>query len=411
MIGHGIVPIPRQRHHEDAVERQLATGARSLVSRATGCVGALARRVAVGTLSAAESAVEGVRNNRYRSQDILVGLGAVLLVSSDRVGYIRDHIRQREALQARAAVQDADDAEEVAIRLAAAAAAVMALRVAEEQARNAAQVLGNYFVRRRFFWNAAIQNRVVGAGSPNRITIERMVETLEYPVASAAPRVGPRSDLLVQAVRENEPRLVYTCAPRPWWWRSKTPLPEPAQPPPGAAAAQAPSPSLKGPQPTSAFKRGPLFSSRCEWKDRMEDEERAAEGIAQFLSVGTNGEPDVTFMSGQSFWTRLLNRYYIRHKSYHRASNKFCKRLRTLRVLREDMIFTGVGHKRERTNLNLAAAEELAKKIVTKAVDDGVIDSRDARWFKSGLVETYFVRDDDDTFWAGLAAAPQAVRA
>jgi hypothetical protein len=85
--------------------------------------------------------------------------------------------------------------------------------------------------------------------------------------------------------------------------------------------------------------------------------------------------------------------------------------MKLLRNLREDMIYTGVGHKRERTNLNLAAAEELAKKVVSKAIDDGIVEARDARWFKNGLVETYFVRDDDDAFWASLAAAPMAVRA
>lgn len=160
------------------------------------------------------------------------------------------------------------------------------------------------------------------------------------------------------------------------------------------------------------FKREPLINWRFQWRDRMEDEERAAVGKADLLAVGTNGEDDVPYASGQSFLTRLKNRLLGRSaKTYHRAANKFSKRVRILRGLRDEMIFNGVGHKRERNALNVAAAEELAKRVVSKAVEEGQIARIDSRWFKQALVESYFIKDDDDAWWASLGEAPGPVRA
>lgn len=227
-------------------------------------------------------------------------------------------------------------------------------------------------------------------------TITKLVDTLSRD-----------TDHLIQAVRAHMPRGV------------GVPYPYIAGGVVGGAvsAAMVVAPVGGGAPPPAAAvvavnKRSPLFTLRFKWRDRMQDAERAADAKAALLGVGTNGEVDVSMASGQSFLTKLANRVVGRsHKSYHRASNKMFKRLRTLRDLREEMLFSGVGHKRERNALNVAAAEELAKKVVSKAVDDQVIPRADVRWFKQALVETFFVRDDDDDFWGQFAAAPEALRA
>nr|WRQ65953.1 hypothetical protein [Tolivirales sp.] len=352
-------------------------------------------------VGAAQGAVDAVRTNRWGVQDIVVGVAAVAVVASDRVGYIRGYVREQERIRAAIA---ADEAAELQLRVAAAATTVATMCTVR-----AAVVTLSRFMRREVFLRAAAVNARVGARGNGRVTITSLTRTLED---------NRSSDMLIAAVSDNVPRLVFgptradMLIGRARFAAAGAPTTEPESSKPSSSpGAVKQEEGETGPKQVSVFKRTPLFGGRCEWKDRMEDDERAAEGVAQFISVGTNGEADVTYMGGQDFWTRLLNRYYIRSRSYHRASNKFCKRLRVLRELREDMIYTGVGHKRERTALNLAAAEELAKKVVSKAVEDGKIPPRDARWFKNGLVETYFVKDDDDTFWTSLAKAPMAVRA
>nr|WRQ65949.1 hypothetical protein [Tolivirales sp.] len=364
-------------------------------------------------VNAAQGAVDAVRTNRWGVQDIVVGVAAVAVVASDRVGYIRSYVREQERVRAAIA---ADEAAEMRLRLEAAATTVATIYTA----RVAVATLSR-FMRREVFLRAAANNatslaRRAAAANANAavsgnqlITVTSLTRTLED---------NRSSDMLIAAVSDNVPRLVFgptradMLLGRARWAAAGAPAVEPESSKPSSSPGVVKQEEGEtGPKQVSVFKRTPLFGGRCEWKDRMEDDERAAEGVAQFISVGTNGEADVAYMGGQDFWTRLLNRYYIRSRSYHRASNKFCKRLRVLRELREDMIYTGVGHKRERTALNLAAAEELAKKVVSKAIEDGRIPARDARWFKNGLVETYFVRDDDDTFWTSLAQAPMAVRA
>ncbi len=403
MLGHPIVPVApaRRAGHHVPADEPLARGIRSAFAQATNSVVVGARRLASTSVGVAQGAVDAVRDNRWGVGDFLVGLGATLVVTSDRVGYIRRYVDGRAAEQR---ALEASRAEDLAEAVAAAAATATALAAA----RVAVGTLSR-FMRRRVLVDFAVHNAGLAPADPQRVTVATMVGAFHSTGDSTA---------FVNAVRDMGPRVVLGPTRADMvLGRAKAAVPvnEVEAPPPAGPPVPPGTAPLNGgggaPQQVSVFKRGPLFNGRCAWRDQMEDDERAAEGVAQFLSVGTNGEADVTFMSGQDFWTRLLNRFYVRHKSYHRASNKFCKRLRLLRELREEMIFTGVGHKRERTPLNLAAAEELAKKIVTKAVDAGTIPSRDSRWFKNGLVETYFVRDDDDTFWAGLAAAPRAVRA
>lgn len=146
--------------------------------------------------------------------------------------------------------------------------------------------------------------------------------------------------------------------------------------------------------------------------DRWYDEERAAEAKATFLGVGTLDEDDVEYVSGQSFLAKLRNRVVGRkYDTYHRAANKFHKRVRVLRELRETMLFMAVGHKRERTPLNVAAAEELARKVVSQEFPHRGIHEREARWYRAALVEVFFVKDDDDEFLARLGGAPAPARA
>lgn len=189
---------------------------------------------------------------------------------------------------------------------------------------------------------------------------------------------------------------------------SSSPPPPPPQVPLGSQSSQGPKPSMS----KYGFKRDSIwnFSLRC--RANWESEERAAAAKAVFLSLGTNGEEDIAYRSGLSLFAKLRNLAIGRKATnYHRASNKFFKRVKILRELRDEMLFDSVGQKRVKTPLNEAAAEELARRVVARAVENGRISDSERRWYRQGLVETFFIRDDDDAFWGGVGAAPEPVSA
>lgn len=147
--------------------------------------------------------------------------------------------------------------------------------------------------------------------------------------------------------------------------------------------------------------RPSLFRGWGPWFRQTVEVVRAAEGQAALLAVGTNGERDIPVQPELSWFTRFKYSLSAKHTKYHRASNKLHRRLRVLRVLRDRMIFAGVGHKRVRSDLNIAAAEELARKVIREDLEskESIITcAGDACWFKRALVEVYFVKDDDESF-------------
>jgi hypothetical protein len=132
---------------------------------------------------------------------------------------------------------------------------------------------------------------------------------------------------------------------------------------------------------------------------------RAAQAVAALVSEPTMGEESIAVEPRVGFLDRVGYALLGKHKTYHRASNKFQKRIATLRELRELMIFKGIGHKRVRNPLNMAAAEELARRVLSDAEEEGKVGRRELGWYKRALVELYFVKDDDDTFFAQMAVA------
>jgi hypothetical protein len=330
------------------------------------------RALVFGGVGAAQAAVNAVNNNTWGVADAIVLVGTAAYVANDRVGYIRSYIDNQQELHRQCAARSL--AEDRAAR-----DEVIAVRAGiNECVRNAAIMAAAAITLTRFARRAPFVAAIVNR-RPGEDLFHRLFGKLDRQGNPVGGALFETTDIINGAIQDNMPRIKIGCENRPPFPRvtgetgappAVDGVPPGPPPPPGGGPTGESGQKAKeaSPQQTSVFKRGPLFSGRCEWKDRMEDDERAAEGLAQFLSVGTNGEADVAYLSGQSFWRRLMNRWYVSHKSYHRASNKFCKRMKLLRNLREDMIYTGVGHKRERTNLNLAAAEELAKKVALRAM-------------------------------------------
>jgi len=174
----------------------------------------------------------------------------------------------------------------------------------------------------------------------------------------------------------------------------------------------APTPTPVAVKPIYHPTRKPGFSINFGVQDGIALKVRAAEAVAALVAVGTNGEDDVKYSASLSVVDRIKNFLVGRsHSVRHRAANKFHKRVRQLRELRDEMIFLGVAHKRIKTPLNEAAAHELARRIVKDAADRGEVAAGDRRWFCGALVESFFVRDDDDQFFAALGAAMAPVTA
>jgi hypothetical protein len=135
----------------------------------------------------------------------------------------------------------------------------------------------------------------------------------------------------------------------------------------------------------------------------------AAEAAASFVSISYDEEREVGVRSGARWWDKFTSGVFGSYKSYHRASNRWHKRLHLLRELREELLFESADIKRIRTPVNEQWVGINARKCVAKRVECGDIESRHAHWYKSALVEVFFMKDDDDLFMEALRSAPVQV--
>ncbi|APG76494.1 hypothetical protein 1 [Hubei tombus-like virus 7] len=122
----------------------------------------------------------------------------------------------------------------------------------------------------------------------------------------------------------------------------------------------------------------------------------ADEVKVSFRNASVDDEPELGEVAQHRFRDVALGA--VSHRKYHRAANRWHQRLRLLRQLREELIFESSEVKRVRTDANVAWIAIGARKLVAKQVEEGKIDRRHARWFRSALTETFFLKDDDDEF-------------
>lgn len=130
----------------------------------------------------------------------------------------------------------------------------------------------------------------------------------------------------------------------------------------------------------------------------------AAEAVAKFQAASYDEEQAVEVRTGAGLFDKLLSNFGS-YGSYHRSSNRWHRRLQQLRELREELMFESSDVRRIRTPVNEQWVGVNARKVVAKQVEAGTIESRHAHWFKSALVEVFFMKDDDDRFLESLRGA------
>lgn len=129
---------------------------------------------------------------------------------------------------------------------------------------------------------------------------------------------------------------------------------------------------------------------------------RASEVKAGFLSTSYDEEPEAAYGPKNGWYDLLVSKFGGSYSKYHRAANRWHKRLALLRVMREELLFESAEVRRVRTPTNEVWVGITARKIVQRAIGDGQIERRHCQWYRAALVEVFFMEDDDDTFAAAL---------
>lgn len=129
---------------------------------------------------------------------------------------------------------------------------------------------------------------------------------------------------------------------------------------------------------------------------------KAAEVKADFIKASYDEEPEAKCYAKLSLTDILAAKASGKYNQYHRASNRWHKRLATLRELREILLFESSEVRRIRSTTNETWVGINARKVVTKAVESGKVDKRHAQWYRAALNEVFFIEDDDDEFLAAL---------
>lgn len=102
-----------------------------------------------------------------------------------------------------------------------------------------------------------------------------------------------------------------------------------------------------------------------------------------------------------------------KHSVEHRCANKFNKRVRVVRALTNVLKFKSPGDFTQ-SDADMRALAILAKQVVEDAIKKGVeleegqratVRDQEGYWYKTAIVQFYFVRDEDDTFWDEVRVA------
>lgn len=161
------------------------------------------------------------------------------------------------------------------------------------------------------------------------------------------------------------------------------------------------------PRPTNVQKHSFLnlvWKSFPEWTWGKAATQRivAAEVKAAFINKSYDDEPEGDVVAKVTLSDAVMSTATGRGKSYHRAANRWHLRLQKLRELREELLFESAEIRRQRTPTNEVWVGIVARKIVQKRIDEKDIERRHGHWYKSALVEAFFIEDDDDTMLAAL---------
>jgi len=158
------------------------------------------------------------------------------------------------------------------------------------------------------------------------------------------------------------------------------------------------------------------------FRGKRQLERAAAFGVAEYRSIDPIDGDDVDVRAKVGFGESLkqgvskLGGRVEKHNTKHRASNRFHRRARVVKTLVNGVKFEAPGvfttSEADRRVLHL-----IVRRVVKDALEKGVelpggkvtIRDQEKSWYLEAVRTAYYIQEEDDVFWAALAAHGSAV--
>jgi len=146
------------------------------------------------------------------------------------------------------------------------------------------------------------------------------------------------------------------------------------------------------------------------WRKETQRQANAAVAVATLRGIDVDGVDEIELAPKYGFIGTMRQAINDRlpespHNVRHRAARRFRERVRVLKTLSAELKFQSHGF--DKTEADMRSLAIAAKAVVDKAIDDKTIHRSYANWYKRGLVACYHIQDEDDEFFADMAAVAE----
>jgi len=146
------------------------------------------------------------------------------------------------------------------------------------------------------------------------------------------------------------------------------------------------------------------------WRKETQLQANAAVAVATLRGIDVDGDDDIELSPKYGFIGTMRQAVNdklseSKHNVRHRAARRFRERVRVLKTLSAELKFQSHGF--DKTEADMRSLAIAAKGVVDKAIDDKTIHRSYANWYKRGLVACYHIQDEDDEFFARMAAVAE----
>jgi len=146
------------------------------------------------------------------------------------------------------------------------------------------------------------------------------------------------------------------------------------------------------------------------WRKETQLQANAAVAVATLRGIDVDGDDDIELSPKYGLIGTMRQAVNDKlsestHNVRHRAARRFRERVRVLKALSAELKFQSHGF--DKTEADMRSLAIAAKGVVDKAIDDKTIHRSYANWYKRGLVACYHIQDEDDEFFARMAAVAE----
>jgi hypothetical protein len=146
------------------------------------------------------------------------------------------------------------------------------------------------------------------------------------------------------------------------------------------------------------------------WRKETQLQANAAVAVATLRGIDVDGNDDIELPPKYGLIGTMRQAVNDKlsespHNVRHRTARRFRERVRVLKRLSAELKFQSHGF--DKTEADMRSLAIAAKGVVDKAIDDKTIHRSYANWYKRGLVACYHIQDEDDEFFARMAAVAE----